>query len=166
MKHFCLIGSLLFLFLSYGCKKKKDQIIVNFDSSKFYEMRQNWQNLKIENYSYTYLHQGCICFSNKYVIKNKAVVENETEPDLSICNALGPPLYYTIDQIFSLIEGQYLNPYSQQEDDETFVYCKEIKVTYDSIYFFPRYCEIFYGAKNITNFCPQVNHTLTEFKIE
>jgi hypothetical protein len=162
----CLAGVAVLLLLNFGCKKesKKTKITVAFDYSKFLEMRQNWNNLNVENYEYTYLHQGCICFSLKYTVKQDTVIK--TEPVTTVCTSFGPPLYYTINQIFSNIEAQYLNPYVQEIDNETYVYCYEMKVRYDSTYYYPNYYEFNYAAKNVTNFCPQVKETLTNFKIQ
>jgi hypothetical protein len=40
------------------------------------------------------------------------------------------------------------------------------KKEYDSTCLFPNYYEVMHAAKNITDFCPQVKYTLTNFKLQ
>ena len=155
-----LFGSILFLFL-FGCKKEKDNIQVIFDHSKFLEMKQSWESLNINNYSYAYSHSACLCFAFKYVVNNNMVVK--VDPDTSTCHSIGPYLTYTIDKIFSDLEEIYNNPYKQKIDDNTYIYCKEIRIKYDSNYFFPSYYEILFDLKNMELHCPQEIEILTNF---
>jgi len=46
------------------------------------------------------------------------------------------------------------------------LYNDTCKKEYDTTYFIPNYYEFIYAAKNITDFCPQVIYTLTNFKLQ
>jgi hypothetical protein len=159
MKQIAIIfGVFIFLF-SYSCKK--DEIQVTFEYSKFLEMKHSWENLNMKSYSYNFSHNACLCFAYHYVVSNDTVIS--VDPDTSTCKSIGPYLTYSIDKIFSNLEELYNDPYVSKIDDKTYIYCKEIRIQYDSIYFFPRYYEIFYDKKNMELQCPHVIETLTNF---
>jgi hypothetical protein len=159
MKQITFLSGFFFLLLFYGCKK--DEIQVKFEISRFLEMKHSWEASGITSYSYNFSHNGCLCFAYHYVVSNNQVIK--VDPDTSTCHNVGPYLTYTVDEIFSKLENLYNNPYVEKIDDETYIYCSEIRIKYDSIYFFPSYYEIFCDSKNMEIQCPHATETLTNF---
>jgi len=157
-KIFLSIGFLILVFFG-GCKK--DNISVSFDYEKFLEMKGKWETLNILNYSYTFSFNGFSCFSNNIEIKNNLI--NRIVPDTSQCFFIDTTNSSTISQIFSNIDYIYNNPCIKKINRKTYYYCKEIKIEYDPIYYFPIYYEFIYEGKNMDLTDTENSQHLTNF---
>ena len=154
------IFSLLIL-LAIACKK--DDIQVNFNYNEFLHMKSKWEQFNVKDYSYTYSSLGFGCFSNKYTVKYNLV--EEVEPDTLICyHGMDSSIKYTIDDIFQKINYRYNNPIIEQSSEDTYWYCYEIAIEYDSAYFFPKRYEFKQKGKNMTITDMERIQTITDFR--
>jgi len=121
-----------------SCDKERDDDIeyVSFDKELFQTNRDKWDDLNIQNYSYEFGYSEQMLY--KISVRNGEVSNIEVLIEFN-------PESMTIEQIFNEILTQEANLGIIQNDIGR-SYLKEIKVEYDSEYFFPREVEYVLGT--------------------
>ena len=125
----------------------RDSDLVSFDYDNFKKKRSGWEELGIHSYSYTYTFRGFGCWSVRNTVKSDTVYSSV--PDSLECPLHGHGDPCTIDEVFQMIEDRYEDPYLDKVSFNTYFYCSEIKIEYDSLYFFPKEFEFVYEGKNM-----------------
>jgi hypothetical protein len=156
---------ILFIIILIVFSCKKDDIKVEFDYKKFLDMKSHWEQLNINNYSFTYSSFGFGCLSNKYIVKGE-LVANILPDTLNCRDHQDTTVRYTIDDIFKNIIYRYNNPIIEKYSENSYWYCYEIEIKYDSVYFFPSSYEFKQKGKHMYITDTERVYTITNFRIE
>ena len=111
---------------------------VGFDYNTFVSQKEKWNNLKIKNYSYSYISQSFLIYDLKFDVSNDEVVKvTKNNP-----NSFNKEV--TINSLFNEIERTYLNNNSVYYDKTKDFFPTKIEINYDKNYYFPNYLKYTY----------------------
>jgi len=154
---FVLLMFVFSVFL-FSCDKEEDSDIefVSFDKELFQTNRDKWDDLNIQNYSYEFGYSEHMLY--KITVNNGEVSNIEVYED-------SHPEPMTIKEVFDEITAE-INKIGVVQNDVGRSYLKEIKVEYDSEYFFPREVEYVLGTLDPVEIDGFFRRTIKNFEIE
>jgi len=130
---------------------------VVFDEKTHLENLEKWNDLNLQNYSYEFGYSPEMDF--------KIEVRSGEVDDVEILGS-STPNYLTIIQIFQEIKDAYPENGEIKLDEGDISYLKEIKVVYNSEYFYPEEVKFIYGVTEPVEIDGFFHRFINDFQLE